>query len=207
MNENEDLLSICKLTCWHQYKKLTANQINLSVKPDEHTLIYGSSLELQDFYRAVVGLEKPDEGIVQFHGAWCAIPETFPYLEALSMVDYIKLPLKLLGESTCDEAYIRKLTAHVGLCTKEDIAVKYFNAFDRCTLMLIMAAVTSPELLIINNCIKWLSDEEIDKFISYLEYIVQELRCTVLHFSEIKIRTRFYRSIYHLKNSILIKEG
>ena len=90
---------------------------------------------------------------MHFYGTWSVIPEAFPKLPLLSAQDYVELALYLSdSRQSSRENDLRSLAARLGLAGKMAMNVGFFSDFEKCMLMLLMAAATAPEIIIAGHC-------------------------------------------------------
>ncbi len=179
------LLRLEQVTKWHRDGRLTVERQSLAVHKGERVLIHGRSHDLTDLYRMTAGLAQPDEGSIQRYGRIAALPEVFPYLRDLTVMDYCVLPL-LLGGMTRGQALerLRPVLKAGPLWDKRNVRVQFIGSYDRCMMLLLQALAAQPQLLVIGSGLYDLTYEEEKNFWQQAGLNIEQYKMAVLCFSD-----------------------
>lgn len=203
---NEKKIILDHVTCWHKYGKLSADRVCLTVAEAESVLVYGQSQdELSDLFKAVAGVVSPNEGTVSISGKKAVILEDFPYLEAMTVMDYMLLPAQLTGVPVVSA---RRRASQVlmdsPLIDKRSVRIDYLSYYERCLLCLSMSFMTGAEVLIMGDCMRVLNESEESSFWQYARAFIDKYGVTLLCFSGRPDNPYPFLRKYELKSGRLI---
>lgn len=203
---NENKIILDGVTCWHRYGKISADRVCLTVTEGEQILVYGQNPdELSDLFKAVAGVVPPEEGTVRIFGKSAVVLEDFPYLEAMTVMDYMLLPAQLAGIRDVS-AYRRasQVLMDSPLRDKKSVRIDFLSNYERCLLWLSMSFMTGPQVLIMGDCTRGLDENEESSFWHYVRAYINKYAITLLCFSGRLDKPYPFHRKYELKNSKLI---
>lgn len=162
MKENDECLIVQNVTKWNPGEKPAFQNLTFHLSKGESMLLVGSGEEnASALFSALTGAEPVNEGKVIYGGKRSIIPEQFPVLPGMTVTEYAMLPFLLehKGRREAEKLAAPWLEGSM-LVNKRSMRADMMRTLDRCLLLLVMAFSVRPELLLMGDCTKALTEEE-----------------------------------------------
>lgn len=170
---------------WDKYGKYYLNEINMQVIDGQKILVCGKQGSgVEQFYRIIVGIDKPTSGQILINRTVAVIPMNFPYLDEITVKDYFLFCMNMQGliskQTGADCIEFLKKTE---LYNKSTMKVQYLNCVEKCKLLVAMAFWKKPQIVIMNNCMYILNAEEKIQLKNFINQWLDE-RTSLICFSD-----------------------
>lgn len=203
MTQDQAVLEFCTVTKWHKYQTAAVLRASLSVYPKEKVLIRGDG-GVRDLFRMASGLEKPDEGEIRMNKKAAVIPESFPYLEGMTVWDYIQLPQLLRGAGVFEaKGRARPWLERCGLSDKCSMRAKTMTGLDKARLLLAAAFADEPDIILMAGTILDLSQKDREQFWETAQTLTAQSGAAFLCFSYRKTEQMSFDKVYEIEDGRL----
>lgn len=200
---DERLFQMENVTVWHRGGRLAADRLSLSIREKERVLLVGEEPEdVRALFETAAGLEKPQEGRILIGGRKAFLPEQFPFLDSLRVVEYLLLPQLVQGIPRANAwENVRELVKESGLWEIRTNQVGFLTEYEKSILMITAAFSTGPEILIAGNFMYALTAGERKAVGKILEQWTIRFRTAVLAFGNA------WNGNFPFQRKFLLREG
>ena len=181
-----ECVKLHQVTYWKKGGKTVFNRINWSVLKGERVLVMGNSDSgCKELFHLIAGYRPPQEGTVSVTGRLSVIRESFPLLEGMTLKDYFNLALEASGERWKKKDTENFLKCH-GLWEKREYKGENLTIEEQCRLQIAMSEILKADVVIMEPCWKYMSDEDAKRYWSYVKERLDKKAVSFICFSDIR---------------------
>lgn len=202
---SEQCISMSRITVT-KGKRLILNDISWCIPFGKSTMVVGGiGSGRKELFELFAGYDNHNSGRIKKNGKHAVVTEHFPMLRGFSVKDYLTISL---AEEIIEDSLIRikAVLEKYDLWEKREFEVEYLSLEERCYLQLAMADVQCPDVVLLEQCWRYLPMMPQNKFLKCIKQRIQEENITFVLFVDNRDKEleNYFEEVVRIEHGVIL---
>lgn len=199
------VLEISQVTKWYRGERAVLERLDLTVEKGSALSIIGcGGSGASTLFQILSGQVRQDEGSVEWKGKPAFVFDALPRTRGVTVAQYGEAVgfLQKTDRRERQEAFLEALI-YFGIEKRRGQTVNSLNAYEACLVMFALARMQRPDIVVMDQWQKYVSESQESRLWSYVKQWVKEEGFALVCFSDTEILENFFDKKQRLKNGKL----